>query len=234
MNMRSINTAVLVWVFVLVVASASLLAQEQTPDAQERTPAKKHDFAFQIDMGGVFPMGQTRSSGGYNSSLMIGGGFGVPLKKWISWDMADLDFGFGTTNQSQTIEVSNGTTAKTANYQILFGTGARVNLPVGHSAALGLGGGFASADENEYVPSQYSTIGGVTTVTSVNCTTCSHNSYTGSYFEARFYGRSDKYATAGIDAKYYMLKDSNNSLSSYTNLPPQRWLTVSFVFTFGI
>ena len=230
---RSISKFFLPLAFVLTFGGTILFAQEQTPTSRENAPAEHKDGYIQVDIGAVTPTGQTKSSGGYKSSFMIGGGFGVPITKWISWDLADVDFGFGTTNQTQTIQVSNGTTATTENYQILFGDGARANVPLRHGYILGLGGGVASAVQNEYVPDQYSTIGGVTTITSVNCTTCSHRSFTGAYVEGRLFGRSDKYNGAGIDAKYYML-NSDSSSSSYTNLPAQRWLTVGFVVTFGI
>jgi len=228
MTARSIYTFAMFWALALAVAGSSLLAQEQAP-AKRKTP-----FSYQVDIGAVSPTGQTKSSGGYKSSFMIGVGFGLPIKKWVSWDVATMDFGFGNMNQSQTIQVSNGTIASTSNYQMLFGTGARFNVPLGHGFALGLGGGAAAADQNEYVPDQISTIGGVTTITSVNCTTCAHNTFSGEYVGARLFGRSNKYSGFGVDSKYYMLKDSNSSLSSYTNLPPQRWLAIGVVFSFGI
>src|ERR1035438_9817509 len=121
MTTRSFNRIRLFGVFVLALASTSVLAQDQTPAAQEQTPAKhKTPFSYQIDIGVVAPTGPTKSSGGYNSSFMIGGGIALPFTKWIVWDMANFDFGFGTTNHTQTINVSNGTTATNSNYQMLF------------------------------------------------------------------------------------------------------------------
>jgi hypothetical protein len=165
---------------------------------------------------------------------MIGGGFGWPVRRWLSLDLVNMDFGFGNTAQSQTLLLENGSAASTKNYQMLFGTGPRLNVPIHKGFTLGLEGGFAAAVQNEYVPDQSTTVGGVTTIVTVDCTSCTHNNFQGSYAGLRIFGRSNKYNGLGIDAKYYMLKDSNGSLDIYSNIPPQNWLTVGLVFSFGI
>ena len=80
---------------------------------------------------------------------------------------------------------------------------------------------------------QYSYVGGVPVVTSVVCTTCTHNSFTGSYAEARLFARDGKFTSLGFDVKYYMLKDTKD-LTMYSGVPPQHWLTADVTFTFGI
>src|SRR6266700_8446590 len=156
-NRRKYRRLLLVACFtVLVVDPLLSSAQGQANlSTADRPSPKKTPFYYQVDIGAVMPTGQTGAAGTYKSSFMIGGGFGLPVKKWLSLDLAEMDFGFGTTNHAQTISVSDGSTANTTNYQMLFGSGSRVNIPLRHSAALGLGGGFAAAAQNEYVPDQY-------------------------------------------------------------------------------
>ena len=154
--------------------------------------------------------------------------------KWVSLDLASLDFGFGTTNQAQTISVSDNTQRQTHNYQMMFGSGPRINLPLGRRVALGLGGGYGAIFQNEYVPDRFINNGVTTVIQSVNCTSCSRNAYQGPYFEARLFGRSDKYTGVGVSAKYYVVKDSDHSQGSYLCMPPQRWLSVGMTFSFGI
>ena len=145
-----------------------------------------------------------------------------------------MDFGFGTTGASQAISVSDGSTRRTKNYQMMFGSGGRVNLPLGRSAALGLGGGIGVIAQNEYVPDRVYYSGGVQVVESVNCTSCARQSFYGPYLQARLFGRSDKYSGFGVNAKYYMVKDADHSSGSLLRLPNQRWLTVGVTFSFGI
>jgi hypothetical protein len=165
---------------------------------------------------------------------MVGGGLSLPLGRWISLDLVSMDFGFGTTDHTQTIQVSDNTTRTTRNYQMMFGSGPRVNLPLGRKVALGLGGGYGALYQNEYVPDRVTNTGVTTVIQSVNCTTCSRNSYQGPFAEVRLFGRSDKYRGFGVVAKYYIVKDSAHSSDSYLHLPPQRWLSLGVTFTFGI
>jgi hypothetical protein len=157
--------------FSTACADGTLQAQE----FQHKTP-----FDYQINIGGTTPAGKTASAGLYSPSFMIGG-VGLPLRKWVTLDMISMDFGFGTTNQTQTIQVSDGTARTTKNYQMLFSSGPRFNLPLGHHSALGLGGGYAGLFQNEYVPDSATNNGVVTVLQRVNCTTCSRNAYQGPY-----------------------------------------------------
>jgi hypothetical protein len=211
---------------IICAMTASILSAQQ--EEHHKTP-----FSYEVNLGGTTPVGAT-SAGPYSSSFMVGGGASLPLGKWVSLDLVSMDFGFGTTNQTQTIYVSDNTSRTTKNYQMMFGSGPRVNLPLGRRAALGLGGGYGAIFQNEYVPDRIINNGITTVVQSVNCTTCSQNAYQGPYLAARLFGRSDKYKGFGVNAKYYMVKDSNHSRNSLLYLPPQRWLSVGVTFTFGI
>jgi hypothetical protein len=200
-------------------------------DAQD-TPKHKTPFSYEFDIGGTTPVG--KGSGPYSSSFMIGGGLSLPLGRWVSLDLVSMDFGFGTTNQTQAIQVSDNTTRTTKNYQMMFGSGPRLNLPLGRKVAVGLGGGYGAIFQNEYVPDRITNNGVVTVIQSVDCTTCSRNAYQGPFAEVRLFGRSDRYTGFGIGAKYYSVKDSNHPTGSFLYLPPQRWLSVGVTFTFGI
>jgi len=198
--------------------------------AQE--PHHKTPFSYEVNIGGMGPMGKTGDA--YSPSFLIGGGVSLPIGKWVSLDFLNMDFGFGTTHQTQTILVSDGTSRQTHNYQMMLTSGGRVNVPLGHKVAMGLGGGYSGIFQNEYVPTSLSTIGNVTVIQDVNCTTCSREAYQGPYVEARLFGRTNKYSGIGFNAKYYVVKDSNHSASSFLYMPPQRWLSVGVTFSFGI
>ncbi len=199
--------------------------------AQNESRKRKTPFSYEFDFGGMTPTGR---HDGLKPSVMVGGGLSLPIGKWVSLDLASLDFGFGTTDQAQTILVSDNTTRTTKNYQMMFGSGPRVNLPLGHKIALGFGGGYGAVFQNEYVPDRVINNGFTTIIQSVNCSSCSRDAYQGPFLEARLFGRSDKYTSLGVSAKYYMVKGSNHSPGSYEYLPPQRWLSVGVTFTFGI
>jgi len=78
-----------------------------------------------------------------------------------------------------------------------------------------MGGGYGAIFQNECVPDRLTNNGYATVIESVNCTTCSREAFQGPYVEARFLGRSDKYAGFGVNAKYYIVKDSDLSSNSY-------------------
>ena len=202
--------------------------------AQGGGETKKHHtpFSYEFDIGGATPTGASGNS--YSPSFMVGGGASLPIGRWVSIDWASMDFGFGTTGASQNISVSDGSTRQTKNYQMMFGSGGRVNLPLGRSAALGLGGGIGVIAQNEYVPDRVYYSGGVRVIESVDCTSCTRQSFYGPYIEARLFGRPDKYSGFGVKAKYYMVKDGDHSAGSFLRLPNQRWLTVGVTFSFGI
>jgi hypothetical protein len=224
--MKLLSKARLIHILVMVCAICGSILSAQEP--HHRTP-----FSYEFDIGGTTPAGATLS-GPYSASFMIGGGASLPLGRWVSLDWASLNFGFGTTNQTQTVQVSDNTTRTTRNYQMMFSSGPRFNLPLGHRVALGLGGGYGAIVQNEYVPDRIINNGVTTIIQSVNCTVCSRNAYQGPYVEARLFGRSNKYSGFGVNAKYYIVKDSDHPHSSFQYLPPQRWLSVGVVFTFGI
>jgi len=174
------------------------------------------------------------SGDSYSPSFMIGGGASLPVGRWVSLDLVSMDFGFGTTGISRNIPIVGGGTRKTENYQMMFGSGGRLNLPLGRSAVLGVGGGFGAIAQNEYVPDRIYYSGGVQVVESVSCASCSRRSFSGSYLQLRLFGRSNNRTGFGVNAKYYMVKDADHSAGSYLRLPNQRWLTVGVTFSFGI
>jgi hypothetical protein len=195
--------------------------------------SKKHTpFSYDVNIGGMTPAGAAADS--HSSSFLIGGGASLPLGRWVSLDWASMDFGFGTSGPSRTIILTDNSTRKTKNYQVMFSSGGRFNIPLGRSMALGLGGGYGYFAQNEYgVGRTY--FNGVNWVTeNINCTSCFRNGWQGRYLQARLYGRSDKYTGFGITAKYYVGKDANHSGDSYFRLPDQRWLSISLTFSFGI
>ena len=215
------------------VGMAILMVAGPVARAQD-APHHKTPFSYDVTIGGMGPMGAT-SSGPYSSSFLIGGGASLPVGKWVSLDLATLDFGFGTTNETQTIQVSDGTRRTTRNYQMNFSSGARVNLPLGRGAALGLGGGYGAIVQNEYVPIRVANNGVDTVIQTVNCSAvCSQAAYQGPYLQARLFSRRDKFSGVGINAKYYMAVDANHPQGSFLRLPPQRWLSVGVTFSFGI
>ena len=225
MTLRIIRAWIQVPLLLGALAGNKLNAQSEP---HHRTP-----LSYEVNLGGVTPAGTTKS-GPYSSSVLIGGGVSLPLGKWVSLDFASMDFGFGTTNQTQTIQASDGTSRTTRNYQMMFTSGPRFNVPLGSKIALGLGGGYGAIFQNEYVPLRVINVAGNTVIQSVDCTSCSRGSYQGPYMQARLLGRSDKYTGFGVTAKYYIVKDSGHSQSSYFYQPPQRWLSVGVTFTFGI
>lgn len=214
-------------VAVILFAPSIAILSAQDDQARNKTP-----FSYEVNLGGAGPMGKSTSS--YSPTVMFGGGVGLPIGRWVSLDLVSMDFGFGTTNQTQTIEASDGTTRQTKNYQMMFSSGPRVNLPLGRKVALGVGGGYGAIFQNEYVPDQFINNGYTTVIQSVNCTTCSREAFQGPYIEARLFGRSNKYNGFGVTAKYYIVKDSNHSSGSSLYMQPQRWLTMGVTFSFGI
>ena len=89
------------------VGALACISAGNVLDAQERH--HRTPFSYEFDTGGVTPTGGTASAGPYSASFMVGGGVSLPITKWVSWDLASLDFGFGTTNQAQTVRVNDGT-----------------------------------------------------------------------------------------------------------------------------
>src|ERR1035438_9049362 len=78
-------------------------------------PHHRTPFSYEVNLGGVTPAGTTKS-GPYSSSVLIGGGVSLPLGKWASLDFASMDFGFGTTNQTQTIQAIKAKKKTKKNY----------------------------------------------------------------------------------------------------------------------
>jgi hypothetical protein len=152
----------------LLVVVLSLLAICGRARAADETKKHHTPFSYEFNIGGATPAGASANS--YSSSFMIGGGASLPIGRWVSVDWASMDFGFGTTGVSRTISVTDGSSRKTKNYQMMFGSGGRVNLPLGRSAALGLGGGIGVVEQNEYVPDRVYYSGGVRVIESVDCT----------------------------------------------------------------
>lgn len=228
--MKLTSTMALICTMLAILVPNGTILRAQEPPRQYKTP-----FSYEFNLGGTAPVGQT-ADGPYNASFLIGGGASVPIGKWFTADLVSMDFGFGTTNKTQTVSVSDGTKRKTSNYQMSFSSGGHVNIPLGRrGAVLGLGGGYGAIVQNEYVPVRVTNNGVVTVIQTVNCSSvCSTASYQGSYVEARLFGRSDKHKGFGINAKYYMVNDPNPAKYSFVHVQPQRWLSVGIKYTFGI
>lgn len=189
----------------------------------------KTPFSYEVNIGGMGALGGTAAT--YSNSFLIGGGASLPVGRWLSLDFANMDFGFGTSGGPRTISVSDGSSRSTRNYQMMFTSGGRVNLPLGRGAALGLGGGYGAIVQNEYVPGRSYYQGGVLVYENVACSSCPRNASQGPFLQARLFARSSKYNGFGVGAKYFLVRDTD----TYSfRLPAQRWLTVSFTFSFGV
>src|SRR5262249_1515870 len=109
MNTKKTFSAIYIFM-VMFALSVNSLNAEQEPPRKYKPP-----FSYEIDIGGTTPMGAAASP--YSSSFMFGGGASLPLGKWVSLDLLSMDFGFGTTKQTQTILVSDNSRRTTKNYQ---------------------------------------------------------------------------------------------------------------------
>jgi len=210
--------------FIIMLGAFLGLLHAQDSPGKTRTP-----FAYEFNIGGMGALGKT--SADYSNSFLIGGGVSLPVTRWVSLDLANMDFGFGTSGGPRTISVSDGSKRSTKNYQTMFTSGGRINLPLGRGAALGLGGGYGAVLQNEYVPSRSYYQGGVRVVENVACSSCSQGTFQGPYVQARLFARSTKHNAFGVTAKYFLANDTDKS---FFRSPPQRWLTVAFTFSFGI
>jgi|GEM_PF-4668444 len=186
-------------------------------------------ISWEINVGGMGPMG--KASNTYSSSFLVGGGMSIPITRWFSADIVNMDFGFGTSKDTQTLSVSDGSNRNTKNYQMMFSSGGRVNVPLGGGAALGLGGGYGNVGQYEYVPTRSFYQNGVLVYENIDCGPCSQKTFQGPYLQARLFGRATKYNGFGVSAKYFIARDTDKG---YFSRPPQRWLTVSLTFSFGI
>ena len=180
-----------------------------TLHAQDTSRKTLTPYGYEFNIGGMSAVGKT--SADYSSSLLVGGGLSLPVNCWVSLDLASLDFGFGTAGGPRTSSVSDGSKRSTKNYQTMFTSGDRVNLPLGRGTALGLGGGYGAVLHNEYVPSRSYYQGGVRVDENVACSSCSHGTFQSPYVQARLFGRSTKRNAFGVTAKYFLAKDTDTS-----------------------
>ena len=79
----------------LLLISTAAVAEE---------PKSKWPIKFAVNVGGMAPTGSTGNT--YDSSLLIGGGVALPIRRWVDLELVGLDFGFGTTDQTQVVRLA--------------------------------------------------------------------------------------------------------------------------------
>lgn len=205
----------------------------------ESVCAQEHKMAsfpinFDIDLGGVGPTGPTRTA--YSPSFMVGAGANMPLKKWFTLDLANLDFGFGNAGGSRIVTLTDNSKRSTANYTLFFTSGPRLSVPLSRSGSgrLEFGGGYAGVLHKEYGVGNVSYIGNTTITEQIQCNDCFRTWGSGAYATVQLSTRNSYSRGGGLFIKYYDVTDTGKSYSPYLQFPSrQRWLVAGANFTFG-
>ena len=86
----------------LLISAFAATHQHAQSEPHHRTPS-----SYEVSVGGPTHAGTT-ASGSCPPSVIVGGEVGLPIDKWVSLDFVSMVFGFGTTHQTYTTQVSAG------------------------------------------------------------------------------------------------------------------------------